>query len=95
MRVSVIVLASLFLLAGCMSWRPVKPVPVTVVVERDRPLPAWATSPLVKPMPVDGTVGARVKSNAQRGNVIDLANCHRSLLARLSKGEAVTGKECD
>lgn len=74
--------------------RPDIPQTVTVVVEKDRPLPPWATEPLPKPQPVDGTVGARTASHDQRGIVIDLANCHRRLLDRLGRGEKVDPKEC-
>lgn len=82
-------------LAGCgREARPNVPKQVTVVVERFKPLPAWATTPLAKPEPVDGTVGARARSHEARGGVIDVANCDRRLLARLDAGEAVDPREC-
>lgn len=81
-------------LGGC-STVPKVPEKVTVVVEKYKPLPEWATAPLVKPMPWDGTVGAYLKSEDERGNVIDLANCHRLLLRKLDAGEAVTPEECN
>ena len=74
--------------------RPTIPEQVPVVVERFRPLPSWATEPLDKPQPADGTVGERARSEQARGVVIDLANCHRRLLARLDKGEAIDAREC-
>ncbi len=74
--------------------RPNVPEQVTVVVERYKPLPAWSTDPLPKPQPVDGTVEARVRSDNARGEVIDLANCHRRLLAKLDRGESVDRKAC-
>jgi hypothetical protein len=81
---------------GCASRERLPEIPeqVTVVVEKYRPLPSWATEPLDKPQPADGTVGERVRSEHARGVVIDLANCHRRLLARLDKGEAVSDQEC-
>lgn len=78
---------------GCQT-RPNVPEQVTVVVEKFRPLPAWAKEPLPKPQPADGTVRERIRSEHARGVVIDLANCHRRLLARLDSGEAVDPKEC-
>jgi D-alanyl-D-alanine dipeptidase len=74
--------------------RPNVPEQVTVVVEKYRPLPTWATAPLDKPQPADGTVGERVRSEHARGVVIDLANCHRRLLGLLDKGEPVDDAEC-
>lgn len=78
---------------GCQP-RPNLPEQVTVVVEKYRDLPSWATTPLAKPAPVDGTVQARVQSHDQRGTTIDLANCHRRLLAKLDAGEQVDAQEC-
>lgn len=93
MKHAVIVLACAAL-AACQTV-PNVPEQVTVVVEKFRPLPSWATEPLAKPVPADGTVGERVRSEHARGVVIDVANCHRRLLARLDKGEAIDRKECD
>lgn len=93
MRLAAIVLFAL-LAASCTSV-PDVPEQVTVVVEKYRDLPTWATTPLIKPAPVDGTVEGRVLSHDQRGTTIDLANCHRRLLAKLDAGEMVDGKECD
>lgn len=81
-------------LSGCSSV-PKVPEKVTVVVEKYKPLPDWATDPLLKPLPWDGTVGAYLKSEDDRGNVIDLANCHRWLLKKLDAGETVSPKDCD
>lgn len=80
-------------LAACVSV-PKVPEQVTVVVEKYRDLPTWATAPLAKPQPVDGTVEARVRSHDQRGTTIDVANCHRLLLAKLDAGEVVDEKDC-
>ena len=82
-------------LAGCAG--PVKHAPpeiAHVVVKERMSLPTWATDALVKPMPANGTVGARLKDEDDRGNTIDLANCHRKLLRMMDKGEAVDPKEC-
>lgn len=89
-----IVFALLVILTGCANAPPKIPQTVTVVVEKYKPLPAWATAPLSKPAPVDGTVGARAQSHDARGVVIDFANCRSQLLIRLDRGEAVTGEEC-
>jgi hypothetical protein len=78
---------------GCQP-RPNVPQQVTVVVEKFKPLPAWATDPLAKPEPADGTVGARLRSHEARGAVIDVANCHRLLLKKLDAGETVDPQEC-
>jgi len=89
-------LALMVLLCGCLgAVRGKAPDVVTVTVEKILPLPAWATARLEKPMPVDGTVGARSRSHDQRGNVIDYANCRSSLLERLGKGEKVSQDECE
>jgi hypothetical protein len=90
---SLLVLAAT--LAGCVG--PVKHAPpeiAHVAVKERMPLPTWATDALVKPMPANGTVGARLKDEDARGQTIDLANCHRKLLRLLDKGEQVDPKEC-
>jgi hypothetical protein len=78
---------------SCQS-RPNTPDQVTVVVEKFKPLPAWATDPLVKPEPADDTVGARLRSHEARGGVIDIANCDRLLLKKLDAGDPVDPKAC-
>jgi hypothetical protein len=80
-------------LSGCAT-APNVPKQVIVTVEKFKPLPAWATDPLAKPEAADGSVGARVRSEAQRGIAIDLANCHRRLLKQLDAGQPVDPKEC-
>lgn len=75
--------------------RPNVPEQVTVVVERYKRLPAWATDPLPVPVRADDTVESYVRSDNARGTVIDIANCHRHLLAKLDLGEAVDKRECD
>jgi hypothetical protein len=79
---------------GSCQPRPNVPKQVIVTVEKFKPIPTWATDPLVKPEPADGTVGARNRSHDARGAVIDVANCHRLLLKKLDAGEAVDPKEC-
>lgn len=80
-------------LSGCKTV-PNIPEVVRVPVETFRPLPSWATDPLPVPQPADGTVEARVRSHDARGAQLELVNCHRRLLARLDKGEAVDKREC-
>jgi hypothetical protein len=82
------------LVTACASV-PNVPEQVIVPVERFKPLPTWATEPLPVPQPIDGTVEARIRSEAARGITIDLANCHRRLLAKLDKGETVDKQECE
>ena len=94
MRGLVSVFIAALTLAACTSV-PAVPEQVTVVVEKYRDLPSWATAALAKPEPIDGTVEGRVRSHDQRGTTIDLANCHRHLLAKLDKGEAVDKQECE
>lgn len=95
-RLTVLLLAALplFGFTSC-ERRPEVPREVKVVVEKMTPPPSWATDPLAKPEPADGTVGARTRSHEARGAVIDVANCHRRLLARLGRGEHVDPKECN
>lgn len=88
-------LAPLLTAASCGNSRPQLPETVEVVVEKYRDLPTWATEPLPLPQPADGTVGERVQSEHDRGEVILLANCHRRLLGKLDKGEPVDEKECE
>ena len=75
--------------------RPNVPATVTVVVERYKPLPAWATAPLPKPQAADGTVLQHLRNEEARGGVIDVANCHRRLLVKLDQGAAVDKRECE
>lgn len=95
MRVLFALVAVLALLglSGCAT-APNVPRQVIVTVEKFKPLPAWATDPLAKPEAADGSVGARVRSEAERGITIDLANCHRLLLKKLDAGETVDPKAC-
>lgn len=95
LRVFVVLLVVLAVvgLTGCAT-APNVPKQVTVIVEKRVPLPAWATDPLTKPEPVDGSIGARVRSHEERGITIDIANCHRRLLKKLDAGDAVDPKEC-
>ncbi|GAB3755170.1 hypothetical protein [Lysobacter olei] len=89
--------ATVMALAACQTTPKLPQVPeqVTVVVERYKPLPSWATEQLVKPLAASGKVGDRLENEEARGGVIDVANCHRRLLARLDMGEAVDKKECE
>jgi hypothetical protein len=83
-------------LPGCQRFvaKPNSPQTVTVVVEKFKPLPEWATAQLPNAAPVDGTVRAVLLSNDQRAATIDYANCRARLLSRLDKGEKPDLREC-
>jgi hypothetical protein len=83
-------------LPGCQLFvaKPNIPQTVTVVVEKFKPLPEWATAQLPNAGPVDGTVRALLLSNDQRAATIDYATCRARLLSRLDKGEKPDLKEC-
>ena len=91
---TLIILLALAQLAACQS-TPKVPETVTVVVEKYKPLPDWATKAYAKPQPVDGTVGAMLESDSAKGYLLDVLLCHRRLLSLLDKGEAVDPKSCD
>lgn len=91
---TLIALILLCLLAACQSV-PTVPKTVTVVVEKYKPLPDWATKPLRKPMPADGTIGEIMASEFSRGMIIDVANCRARLLLKLDRGEAVKPEDCE
>jgi hypothetical protein len=85
------------LAAGCASSPtklPTLPATVEKVVEVPKPLPPWATRPLPVPAPANGSVEARIKSNDARGKVIELANCHRALAEKISRGESADPATC-
>lgn len=85
-------------ITGCASTRhPIAKPPevVKVVVEQYRPLPAWATQPLNIPEPADNTVGERIKAAAKRKAVLQLANCHRALLAAIDADQTPEYVECE
>lgn len=93
---ALLVLAPLLAGSSCSNnTKPNVPEVVRVPVEKTIPLPSWATDPLPLPVPADGTVGERVRSENDRGEVIVLGNCHRRLLRRMERGEAVDPKECE
>jgi len=75
--------------------RPNVPEQVTVVVERYKPLPTWATDPLPVQARAGDAVESYIRSEKALGTVADLANCHRRLLVKLDRGEAVDKRECD
>jgi len=81
------------LLGGCAT-TPHVPRTVTVVVEKFKPLPKWATEPLPKPMPADGKVSSHLSDEDARGAVIDYANCRSKLLEAMDAGGSVDAKEC-
>lgn len=96
MRTLIFLLVCMTLMTGCLEGvKPNIPEQVIVTVEKYKPLPTWATDQLIVPMPADGTVGARLETNNKRGLTLDIANCHRRLLAKLDRGETVNDKECD
>ena len=91
---TLILLIAIALLSACKTL-PTVPEKITVVVEKYKPLPDWATKPLRKPMPADGTIGEIMASEFSRGVIIDLANCRARLLLKLDRGEAVDAKDCE
>lgn len=96
MRTLIVFLLTPFITAAsCGQSRPNVPEQVTVVVEKYRDLPDWATKPLPLPHPADGSVAERLQSEHDRGEVILLGNCHRLLLRKMDNGEPVDPKECD
>lgn len=91
MRAVTLLLA--LLLPACAS-APKVPEVVEVIVEKDRELPDWATRPLPRPERGGPTVRHALENEAARGDVIDLANCHRALLRKLSAGQVVEEGDC-
>lgn len=86
------------LLAGCRTV-PNVPETVTVVVEKQKPIPDWAKTPITVTRPAPATTGRehlRRESSldALVTYVLNLANCHRRLLSELDKGASVDPKEC-
>lgn len=98
MRRALALTLAMAVLSGCATTRcpDIKaPGTVTLTVEKFRPLPAWATRPLVLPMPRANTVDEAVRLANERLKVAEVANCHRRLLAKLDAGEPVDAKECE
>ena len=91
---SILILLLLFCMTGCTTV-PKVPEAVTVVVERYKPLPFWATEELAKPTRENSQVQSYLKSENARGEIIDYANCRSRLLIKLDKGEAVNKKDCE
>lgn len=90
----ILALLLFFCLTGCATV-PKVPETVTVVVERYKPLPDWATAPLEKPMPKNGQVQSHLASGNARGEIIDYANCRSMLLIKLDKGQTVDRADCE
>ena len=94
---AILMIAALALTA-CQT-TPNVPETVTVVVEKYKPLPEWATTPITAAKPPKATTGReylRRESalDALVDYVLGIANCDRRLLAKLDKGEPVDRKEC-
>lgn len=87
-----VTLALVILLTGCQSV-PTVPETVTVTVERMTPPPQWATDPLPV-APAGRTVGERLQADDTNRRTLELANCHRALLARLGAGQAAERDDC-
>lgn len=94
MRALICALSAVLCLSGCKTV-PNVPATVTVVVERYKPLPAWAIEPLEKPMPANSQVQSHLITGNARGEIIDFANCRSLLLIKLDKGEPVDRKDCE
>jgi hypothetical protein len=90
----VVCLLAATLLTACASGPPPIPKTVTVVVERYKPLPTWATKQVAKPMPATDMVGDRLTDENARGAVIDFCNCITGLLAKLDAGQPVKLDDC-
>lgn len=92
-----VLIALIASMAGCASTPKVPEVPkvATVVIEKPKKLPDWATAILPNPQPENGTVGALETNRNARGFIIDYVNCRSLLLLRLDRGEAVDAKECE
>lgn len=91
---TILALLLLFCTTGCTSV-PTVPEKVTVIVERYKPLPAWATEQLQKPVRADGRLESVLGNENARGEVIDFANCRSRLLIKLDKGDTVDKKDCE
>jgi hypothetical protein len=86
-------LMPILLLTACAS-APTIPKTVTVVVERYKPLPTWATKQTIKPMPASDAMGDRLEDENARGAMIDFDNCIRRLLTKLDAGQPVKPDDC-
>lgn len=97
MKTLITVVTVCLLLTGFTSCekRPNLPEKVYITVEKPVPPPSWATEQLPKYEPKDSTIAERLRSNEQRGGVIDYANCRSILLERWAKGEAVKKSDCE
>lgn len=89
-----ILLVMVLTLTGCQWFKQNLPGNTEVTVTKYRDFPEWATRQYQKPMPADGTVGARVISHDERGQLIDLLLCDRWLLTLIEKGEKVSHDQC-
>lgn len=96
MRTLIVAALLALALAACQSVPELPELPrtTTVVVERYRDLPAWATEPLQVTPRADGRVESHLRHEAALQAAVDLANCHRRLLARLDAEQPVAPSEC-
>jgi hypothetical protein len=74
---------------------PVLPATVDHVIEVPKPLPAYLTVPLPVYVRQGGTVEAHKLAERALTNTVKLANCHRAIAEKLSRGEAADAHECD
>ena len=93
----IVLITIAFLLLGCTDGKrkgPDLPAVVDNVIEVPMKLDRAFLEPVTKPMPTDGTVGARAISHEQRGDVIDYYHCLQRLLAGIQDGKKPDPKEC-
>lgn len=86
------------LLAGCSSGGgsklPTLPEVVDNVIEKPKPLPGWATIELPLPQLASGKLGDHLSYEDQLRATVRLANCHRKLSDRISRGEHADPGTC-
>jgi hypothetical protein len=92
--VGILVVLSFGALPGCAS-APVMPQTVTVVVEKFKPMPTWATATQAKPMLADGTVASHLRREDALDASFDYNACLRRLLASLDADKPVSASVCD
>lgn len=82
------------ILTACGDKANVRYQTIDKVVEVPKPLPGWATIPLVLPPLKDGRVESHLRREHLLENILDLANCHRALIEKLARGEYADPEVC-
>jgi hypothetical protein len=91
--VRILVLILTVLLAACGKSENVRYQTVEKTVEVPKPLPGWATIELVLPPKQDSVAGHLTRENELEG-LVKLANCHRKLSERISRGTYADPELC-